>query len=34
MQLTFEEAKRRFPNRPEPAPLEYAGQWIAWNKAV
>jgi hypothetical protein len=32
MQLTLEEAKKRFPNRPQPAPLEYAGQWVAWNK--
>jgi hypothetical protein len=20
------------PGRPQPAPLEYAGQWVAWNK--
>ena len=32
MQLTLEKAKKRFPNRPGPAPMEYAGQWIAWNK--
>jgi hypothetical protein len=32
MQLTLEEAKKRFPNGPQPAPLEYAGQWVAWNK--
>lgn len=19
------------PNRPKPAPVEYAGQWVAWN---
>jgi Family of unknown function (DUF5678) len=21
------------PRRPRPAPIEYAGQWVAWNKA-
>jgi len=21
------------PSRPKPAPPEYAGQWVAWNKA-
>jgi hypothetical protein len=20
------------PKRPQPAPVEYAGQWVAWNK--
>lgn len=20
------------PNRPKPAPVEYAGQWVAWNR--
>jgi hypothetical protein len=23
----------RDPRRPKPAPIEYAGQWVAWNKA-
>lgn len=32
MRLTLEDAKKRFPNGPQPAPLEYAGQWVAWNK--
>ena len=32
MQLTLDEAKKRFPDRLPPAPLEYAGQWVAWNK--
>ena len=32
MQLTHEEAKRRFSDRPRAASLEYAGQWVAWNK--
>jgi hypothetical protein len=32
MQMTLEEAKRRFPHGPLPAPSEYAGQWVAWNK--
>jgi hypothetical protein len=21
------------PRRPKPAPVEYAGQWVAWNKS-
>ena len=32
MQVTLEEAKKRFPDGPRPAPLEYAGQWVAWDK--
>ena len=32
MRMTLEEVKKRFPDRPEPAPLEFAGQWIAWNQ--
>jgi hypothetical protein len=32
MQLTLEEARRRFPDAPQPAPLKYAGQWVAWNQ--
>jgi hypothetical protein len=32
MQMTLEEARKRFPDGPRPAPLEYAGQWVAWNK--
>ncbi len=32
MRLTLEQAKKRFPNRPQPTPLEYADQWVAWNK--
>lgn len=32
MQLRLEEYRRRFPDRPEPPPAEYAGQWIAWNE--
>jgi hypothetical protein len=32
MQMTLEEARRRFPDGPQPTPLEYAGQWVAWNK--
>ncbi len=31
MQMTRAEARKRFPDRPEPAPAEFAGQWIAWN---
>lgn len=32
MRMTVEEAKKRFPNHPGPIPLEYAGQWIDWNR--
>jgi len=32
VQMTIEEARQRFPNGPQPAPLEYAGQWVAWSK--
>lgn len=32
MTMSLEEAMRRFPDRPAPAPLEYAGQWVAWNE--
>ena len=32
MQMTVEEAKKRFPDGPQPTPLEYAGQWVAWSK--
>lgn len=32
MQMTLDQAKRRFPNGPQPIPLEYSGQWVAWNK--
>jgi hypothetical protein len=31
MRMTRDEAKRRFPERPDPAPAELAGQWVAWN---
>ena len=32
MRMTLDKVKKRFPDRPEPAPLELAGQWVAWNK--
>jgi len=32
MQMTLEEARKRFPHGPEPIALQYTGQWIAWNK--
>lgn len=32
MHMTLDKVKKRFPDRPEPAPLELAGQWVAWNK--
>ena len=31
MCMTLAECMARFPNRPAPAPIEYAGQWVAWN---
>jgi hypothetical protein len=32
MYLTPEQAKLRYPDRPPPAPLKYAGEWVAWNE--
>ena len=32
MPMTLEQYKQRFPNRPDPVPAEYLGQWIAWDK--
>jgi hypothetical protein len=32
MRMTLKECKKRFPNHPQPAPVEYAGQWVAWDK--
>lgn len=32
MRMTLEEVKKRFPDRPKPAPLEFAGQWVAWRQ--
>lgn len=32
MRMAIDEVKKRFPDRAEPAPLKYAGQWVAWNK--
>ena len=29
MPMTLEEFRRRFPDRPDPIPLEYAGDWVA-----
>jgi hypothetical protein len=31
MQMTLDEFRKRFPGRPDPAPIEYAWQWVAWN---
>lgn len=31
MRMTRDEAKKRFPDRPAPAPANLAGQWVAWN---
>lgn len=32
MRMTPDEYRARFPDRPPPVPLEYAGQWLAWNE--
>ena len=32
MRMTLEEVRNRFPDRPQPAPMAFAGQWVAWNK--
>ena len=32
MRMTLEECQQRFPEHPQPAPAEYAGQWVAWDK--
>ncbi len=32
MQMTRDEYRSRFPDRPTLVPLEYAGQWLAWNE--
>jgi hypothetical protein len=31
MHMTLAEYAIRFPERGEPVPAQYAGQWIAWN---
>ena len=31
MQMTRAEARKRFPDRPEPVPAALAGQWVAWS---
>ncbi len=31
MRMTLSEYRSRFPQRPEPAPLKFAGQWVAWD---
>jgi len=32
MPITLEEYRRRFPDRPDPIPLEYAGKWVAMTR--
>jgi hypothetical protein len=32
MQMTQEEFAARFPDRAPPVPIEYHGQWVAWNE--
>ena len=31
MRIAIDKAKQRFPDRPEPAQQEYAGEWVAWS---
>ena len=31
MNMTIKDYKERFPDRPQPVPAEYAGEWIAWD---
>jgi len=31
--MTLDEFAARFPDRVQPVPEEFAGQWIAWNQA-
>ena len=31
MRMTLAECRHRFPSRPDPAPREFSGQWIAWD---
>lgn len=32
VRISLNELKKRFPDHPGPAPLELAGEWVAWNK--
>ncbi len=32
MRMTPEEYRQRFPDRAEPVPAEYLGQWVAWDE--
>ncbi|MGD0653298.1 MAG: hypothetical protein ABSA16_03040 [Thermoguttaceae bacterium] len=32
MQMKLDEYITRFPERGEPVPMEFAGQWLAWNE--
>ena len=32
MRISLADAKKRFGDRPRPVPLEFAGQWVAWNE--
>lgn len=32
MQMTLKQFAARFPDRAPPVPLEFAGEWIAWNQ--
>ena len=33
MRMTIEQYKQRFPDRPDPIPQMYLGQWIAWDES-
>ena len=30
--MKLDEYRAKFPDRPKPVPLEYAGLWISWNE--
>jgi hypothetical protein len=32
MYLNIDDPRLNDPRRPKPAPAQYAGQWVAWNK--
>jgi hypothetical protein len=31
MAMTLEQFANKYPSRPRPIPVQYAGQWIAWD---
>ena len=32
MQMTLDQFTSRFPDRRQPVPAEFGGQWVAWNE--